>query len=196
MKRWVIVAVMVLGGCKIGPMNWDDADRKAMLSDPLEQPTPTPTADPELVTADWQTYEDKVYGYRIKVPEDWEVTPTPIQGFGGVAQFRGENLGEKFKIEVGKQDLSKDDREDLGSYEVRRTREQDVIVIESELKKVAEREFFSQRIELSTGDTDKEIGLYYIINVGSEVYFVEAYVADEEMQIGFVETLLTTWQFE
>jgi hypothetical protein len=36
---------------------------------------------------DTNLYRDEIYGYTVEVPFQWQVEPTPKEGWGGVAQF-------------------------------------------------------------------------------------------------------------
>lgn len=60
---------------------------KSYLPNLLVKPTPAPTSNP---TANWKTYTDKVFGYSIKYPEDWEcnVQGEPLYNYGSRISLR------------------------------------------------------------------------------------------------------------
>ncbi|HUS59959.1 MAG TPA: PsbP-related protein [Nevskiaceae bacterium] len=68
-----ILGVFIFAGAVFGAYKFG---QKQIQPGPQPTPTPvveaTPTPDP---TANWKTYTNTKYGYSIKYPEDWSVTP-------------------------------------------------------------------------------------------------------------------------
>ena len=132
-------------------------------------PSPSPSSS---LPSDWKTYSDSVYGYSIKYPNSWTFTPTPSQGFGGVASFSNTDS----KLEIGKHLEKIGTDESLKDYFLRT---QELIDIRDEKEMtLGEHKVLRLILPIIHGDSSYTLGVYYTLVKNNEVYFIELYTND------------------
>ncbi len=100
-KKWVLIVILVIliiGLPMGGYLVFNKIGVKPKLSTVTVQNTkPTPIPDP---TANWKTYNDLIYDFELKYPEDWEVKNLGAINFYS-PDYSESGGGSTFKIESG-----------------------------------------------------------------------------------------------
>jgi len=152
---------------------------------------PTLETSEVIVPSEWLVYNDPKYGLTISHPENWDITPAPQEGFGGLIRLQGENSGENIWIEIGlHENLEKTDDISLRQIELSRspsTRfEEERNIILNGLP------VYQQLVPLVTGagPDSKDYGIYNIFELDGRLFFLEAYTSQPFDQFEFVSQII------
>jgi len=199
-KQTILLAIFLsLSGCNMlkqqGQSVSDSNVADTLVEvDAIQSPTNKgiPLETTQLVVPEgWAEYTEPAYGYTISYPSNFEVTPAPTQGHGGLTRYRGENSGEDVWIEVGvHQGIYKKDDESLREVELSRSPETEFEY--ERLFEVNGLAVYQQLVGLRSGygPDPKTHGIYNIFELNGEIYFLELYTSQPFDQFELVSQML------
>lgn len=151
------------------------------------------TTETTKTKPDYETYNDSVYKYSLNYPKGWSVTPTPSEGFGGVASFISPD--KKNKFEIGKHIEKISQNQTLKEYFDSKQLETIDVVDQKDIN-LGNYSFLRLVVPIIQGNSVWKYGIYYTFEDNQNVYFIEYYTNDYTKDIAMVDEIVSTFKID